>query len=239
MMNTQIPHPMTDGFKPSFWLKLSDENTIVPGVGDGAEIAKDISGDNNNVSQIIPAAQPETGIATLNGKNVLSFDGTQRFEGSNYFGFGDWTIFFVGRTDDGTNEWRLMSQRNQFGNQTMFDIYHGTGSPTVNLNLFDGNTIHSGGSVTIGTPFQATFRLKQGQPLGDIRINGTSTAFGFTFNPSSAAYGFLLGDFGNFRQWRGIICEPIIVPYYLSLQTVRWKELYLHNEWQTLWNDSL
>jgi len=62
---------------PALWLDASDTATITAASGSVSQW-DDKSGNGRNVTQGTAAAQPTTGAATLNGLNVLSFDGGDR-----------------------------------------------------------------------------------------------------------------------------------------------------------------
>jgi hypothetical protein len=61
---------------PDLWLDADDATTITAS-GSPAKVSQwnDKSGNGYNVAQATGAAQPSTGAATQNGRNVLSFDG--------------------------------------------------------------------------------------------------------------------------------------------------------------------
>jgi hypothetical protein len=61
---------------PALWLDASDESTLSGPGGGAVSQWSDKSGNGNNVIQNTSADQPKTGIRTLNGMNVLDFDGT-------------------------------------------------------------------------------------------------------------------------------------------------------------------
>ena len=58
---------------PTLWIDASDTSTITEVAGAVSQI-DDKSGNGNNLTQATAALQPTTGIATINGLNVLSVD---------------------------------------------------------------------------------------------------------------------------------------------------------------------
>jgi hypothetical protein len=62
---------------PALWLDASDTATITASLGSVSQW-DDKSGNGRNVTQGTAAAQPTTGASTLNGLNVLNFDGGDR-----------------------------------------------------------------------------------------------------------------------------------------------------------------
>jgi hypothetical protein len=65
----------TDISNCELWLDASDASTINLGVGNGVATWEDKSGQGNDVSQGTGTNQPLTNTETLNGKNVLVYDG--------------------------------------------------------------------------------------------------------------------------------------------------------------------
>ncbi len=60
---------------PALWLDASDATTITASSGAVSEW-RDKSGNARHATQATAAAQPTTGTATLNGLNVIDFDGS-------------------------------------------------------------------------------------------------------------------------------------------------------------------
>jgi hypothetical protein len=83
---------------PALWLDAADTTTITAS-GSPAKVSQwnDKSGNARHVAQATGAAQPTTGSATLNGLNVLDFDGNDRLFASTLSGLpsGATTMFVV------------------------------------------------------------------------------------------------------------------------------------------------
>jgi hypothetical protein len=69
---------------PALWLDASDTATITASGGSVSQW-NDKSGNGRNVTQGTAAAQPTTGTRTLNGLNVLNFDGGDGLVSANSF----------------------------------------------------------------------------------------------------------------------------------------------------------
>jgi len=84
------------------WLDASDLSTITESSGAVSQW-DDKSGNGNHVTQGTALHQPSTGVATLNGKNVIEFDADAYMGGSFTFPSGDLTFIAVAAsTYDGT-----------------------------------------------------------------------------------------------------------------------------------------
>lgn len=84
----------------SLWLDSSDASTITQSGGSVSQW-DDKSGNDRHVLQGTALAQPTTNVATLNGLNVLDFNGTQYLEASStLLSSVDLSIFTVVQTDD-------------------------------------------------------------------------------------------------------------------------------------------
>lgn len=101
-MNPRLMRPRETGFNPrrvsnlSMWLDASDSSTIT--VGTGVSQWKDKSTNASLWAQSTGNNQPATGTQTLNGKNVLVFDGSNdTLTCSAPFNAYPLTLFFVQR----------------------------------------------------------------------------------------------------------------------------------------------
>lgn len=109
-MNPRLLRPKASGFNPnsisglSLWLDAADSSTIT--VGTGVSQWKDKSTNGSLWTQSTGNNQPATGTQTMNGKNVLVFDGSNDTL-SNAAPFTStatpWTMFFVQRIVSATN----------------------------------------------------------------------------------------------------------------------------------------
>ena len=231
-----IPHPMMVGKQPSLWWDADFGGTITPGTGSGVSQFSEVSGNSKVVTQGTVAAQPLTGVETLNGHNVLTFNGAQSMAAGPLLGLSDYTIFIVAWSDSLANEGRIIHQRGSGG--TVVDIYQ---TALGQVTLYDGTSVQGTitGLISSGVAFQTTLRLKRNVVNGStIRFNGRTDVKGdFTFAPTGAGSNFVIGNFVYF--WDGAIAPILVYPFYLTTQAVRWIELYLHNRFGTPWSDSL
>ena len=71
-----VQGPPVSGYK--LWLDASDTSSITASSGSVSQW-NDKSGNASNFTQATGANQPTTGTRTINGKNVIDFDGTNDF----------------------------------------------------------------------------------------------------------------------------------------------------------------
>ena len=96
---------------PVLWLDAADPLSIVE-VGGKVSQWKDKSGNRHNATQETVISQPETGVQTVNNRNLLTFDGlddNMELNNINLFSIPSEnnTIIFVWKTDDVDKEQRL------------------------------------------------------------------------------------------------------------------------------------
>ena len=80
---------------PTLWLDASDETTITES-GGAVSQWDDKSGNDNDLTQATSAKQPTSGTRTLNGLNVLDFDGSD--DAMFAATAGDWAFLHDGTT---------------------------------------------------------------------------------------------------------------------------------------------
>lgn len=82
--------------QPALWLDASDTTTITES-GGAVSQWNDKSGNSRNFTQAVGISQPTTGTRTLNGLNVLDFDGSNHFlDGGNILEVGSGGVTMIG-----------------------------------------------------------------------------------------------------------------------------------------------
>jgi hypothetical protein len=152
-MSPRLLRPRATGFNPksisglALWLDASDSSsyTIATGVSEW----RDKSGNNRTFSQSTGNNQPATGTQTMNGRNVLVFDGANDTL-TNAAPFAStaapWTIFFVQRIVSATNFGHSYSADG--GSGFAFRQNSTTGQPQIQANA--GVTTTTYGSSAVG-----------------------------------------------------------------------------------------
>jgi len=221
---TRIPSFL---YRPELWLDASDLSTITESSGSVSSWA-DKSGYGRNATQATGANQPTTGSVTINGLNVLSFDGatdTMTFASGFMNNKHQGTIFSVFTTTSGASTGSPIvfgDDYADFGNR-MYTTF-GTNSRK--------NFVH-GITLTNVNSFCIVGALGYWQAF----INGVSKSLTTTntvsFNTGVAQF-FLANDPPAGSRWGGSLAEIIIYSRALSLSEIETVRLYLKTKWDTL-----
>jgi hypothetical protein len=207
------------------WLDFSDTSTITDSLGIVSKV-NDKSGNANNVTQPAGASQPQTSIQTINGLNVITFDGTDDYFVSP-IGLGDvFTAYFIGDTT-------TSGGRSPFWCEEVV-------SSTKNFTFSLSNTITydqfppSGGSASFGLSegINVVSVNQQAANSRDVYDNGNLGASSVEAYSGSAPVTFSLGArlAGNnyFNSWIG---EVVIALTDIPLADRQRIEGYLAWKW--------
>jgi len=146
----------------SFWLDASDIATIIDS-GGNVSAWGDKGKDGINLSQLTGVAQPKTGINTINGKNVISFNGTTQFIAASLSatikmifivaklesGFPSLSGLFINASGD-TQSLRMRVAGNEFrgnGGTSSGDFTHSSGEMRIN------GVVSVPPAIALNTPF--------------------------------------------------------------------------------------
>lgn len=221
------------------WLDPSDETSIIDASNLVSQI-NDKSGNNYHAVQATTAAQPLTKTATLNGKNVLAFDGTDdrmTFPAGAYSipNLSAVTMFQIFSTTSTINRQSINAQD---GGSNRFRFIRNTASQAGATH--GSNT----GQSNMNEPFV------NGTPYTNLLISAASSGLytyyrdGLTVIGSSAprtaftATSFTLGSqTGTSGAWHGNIGETIIFPRELTPQELNQVGNDLAGKWGTGWTN--
>ena len=207
---------------PALWLDASDETTITES-GGAVSQWDDKSGNGYHVAQGTSANQPTTGTRTVNGLNVIDFDGSNdslvdadgpTFSQPN-------TIIVVAEFDDvsGINnvvDGRINAQRNLLR------------AGSNNFLMYAGSVL-SGGSPVTATPYAmvATFDGVS----SSLRVNGSTVLTGNVGTQDFASIRIGAEFDGVGQELDGAVGEIIIVNGTLTAQQIADTETYLADKW--------
>ncbi|MEM1335414.1 MAG: type II secretion system protein [Actinomycetota bacterium] len=202
------------------WLDAADTATITTSGSDVVGWA-DKSGSGNDAEQTVNVRRPGSGVTTLNGNNVISYDGSDAFlEGIN--SNRDWQDMFIVTRWDGAGT--FPSFNGLFTART-------TGSGSIGV-------IGRSGSSNYYTPNWFTTLRHDGTTrsvagaLGDLQ---TPTIVNATSASDLSVNGFALGSDRRLggRSWNGIIAEVVVSDVPLSDAERELVEGYLAHKWGT------
>lgn len=216
----------------ALWLDASDAATITQTAGSVSQW-NDKSGNGNHMLQGTGSRQPTTGTRTINGRNVIDFDGTtdsMECAGASLLAVpsGDNYIYFVAQSDNaatsqsmfaktgGTGAWLLTrASTNILSRQT-----ESFGVSQLNL-AFDTNPHICGVRTTGINSF-----VFQDTSIGTNHIDGgprTATATSFVLGATNP----------GFEWWDGRIAEAIIYNRALTAPEDAAVIGYLKSKWGT------
>ena len=210
------------------WLDANDRSTITES-GDKVSQWDDKSGNGNDVTQGTGAFQPATQSDAQNGKNVLTFDGTNHFMNSVFDSSldlrNDFTIIYVAKTDDIAAARRALatdgyatgvasSARTQYTALGVQDY--------SSANDYWNTSLHIINTMTMDSSNDAIFYKNNAvfsSPTGANPANATTT-------------GIFIGSRENGTQkWDGEIAEILIFNKVLNASERLEVNTYLSNKW--------
>lgn len=222
------------GFSPAdipdlaLWLDASDTATITQ-TGGAVSAWADKSGNGYNATQETGASQPTTGIDTLNGKNVLTMNGTHFFVTPSSlwsFALSNNTIFVVVKSSTPTMVNRVLGGNN--GAAVQYGMVLGEFSGTLQR-FYSGNAI-SLTTSSDGLPHLLTYQ-RDGTNGYFSRDSGAITS---TNQSAQSLTSFNIGRCGTLSSGvNGIIAEIILYRRNISIDDRALVQNYLKNKWGT------
>lgn len=208
---------------PALWLDASDAATITSSGGLVSSWA-DKSGNGRNLVQAVSTAQPTTGTRTLNGRNVLDFDGTSDFmSGGNILevGTGGVTMFGVAKLDTATGlrgMWGDSRANDQGGRFSMlfsatdgyfYALWADTASGAQPAATNDPGAANRTNTYAWGT---RVIRQTSNTLWRNGSIVATNTSLSSTTNYSTANNHFLVGAYQN-STGNGVLANSYLDGY--------------------------
>lgn len=237
----------------TLWLDATDAATITSSGGDVSQWS-DKSGNARNFTQSSATAKPKTGTRTLNGKNLIDFDGTNDFlscpSSTTLFNYlhnsTGATLFFVGIVDDTANVKDYLNNDAGSSNNTGVRIRITatekdavTVTKGVNGVLVINNTDQV--TYTAGSGFYTTIKLDNGNGTAanryKISLNGAAevgtnaqTATPSTGNATNDLHLGIISD-GVSLPYDGAFGEILFYSGILSAANIAANQSYLKNKW--------
>ncbi|PXA04418.1 hypothetical protein DDZ13_07760 [Coraliomargarita sinensis] len=214
------------------WYDASDASTIIESAGLVSQW-NDKSGNANHMKQASASSQPVTGARSINGLNVMDFDGADALqEDSNAFGatIDDAFVFMVVQRD------RAQEEREDFfelnpdwylqtwvwdNPDAMFRFY--SNGTAVSLRNYVPNT--SGVTTLLGAYDSTTEDIKQ------LWVNGVNEAEGVSAGVTTTTSGVMIGAGGTTDDFDGAVAEFITIGSTVSAETRQKIEGYLAHKW--------
>jgi hypothetical protein len=223
---------------PALWLDAADTATITAS-GSPLRVSQwdDKSGNGRNVTQATGANQPESGVTTVNGRNVIDLNGSYffnlPFSSSVLVGSGSDTTIMAVITATATQNTLISYNAQTTTNRLVIHPSFG-GSWFLDVNNTSNGRL-TGTQATITSAAVVSYR-RSGAAMS-YRRNGST--IGSRNNASTTiathvASGFL-GQIDGPIPYRlnGIVAELIVFPTGLSATNEQNMETYLKNKWAT------
>ncbi len=216
------------------WWDASSPTTVINTAGAVSEW-RDMSGKNNTLVQPTGAQKPTTGTRTLNGLNVLDFDGTadNLIAPSALYGLSNGeNTFFIVMVDDNTGD----AQHRFIG---------GTGAGTerfimqntaTNLTALNRLTSASGPQITVARDTSPHIAVSR-RSLVDHTIWQDGSSTGSTANQESFTMTSLIigAQAFNANRLNGVLAEVIFFNRALTNAEINTVSAYLAAKWGTTW----
>lgn len=242
------------GFSPTYfpglvgWWDASDTSTITESGGAVSQL-DDKSGNGFHVVQATAAAQPTTGSVSLNGLNVLDFDGGDWLASSGNIGVSDTTNFnvFAVATLDVAATYSTIFGAGNFGFATQAAGFQVSSYSALVRQMATDFWAPAGlgGSTSLATstPYILSWSVEPWDDMrttGDFRLNGVDETES-NYRPADGRTPDLqdgpavIGAFGpvlTTSRWNGQIAEVIVYDAVMDATQVAEVEQYLSDKWR-------
>jgi hypothetical protein len=212
------------------WYDASDLDTVIIDSSDtnGCWVWEDKSGNLLHAGQGNTASRPTTGTRTINGRNVLDFDGDDHLDTVVDASDRTQTSFFVAMIDN------LSAYRSLRGNVSgaggnQFRVDQTTGQLVTNREGIAGIGQQTNAAVSASTPFLAIQVLTASDVTHYVGATSETDSDGSSFTGSRL---MRIGRKSDFAEpWDGVIGEILVYPTALSSGDIALVSAYLNAKW--------
>ncbi|MFP4097541.1 MAG: hypothetical protein ACLFP8_06900 [Alphaproteobacteria bacterium] len=225
--------------RPVLWLDAADSITITENSGTISQW-RDKSGNNRHFTQDTASAQPLTGANTINGRNVITFDGVgEKLLGDHIIGLYDGLSAFLvtnSRCSEKADGFGFVIAINGYGwltaeeNAPAFN-FSSNGLNQANWQI--ANKAHS-------TPQTEEPKIYSCTSTGtDVQYytNGTLTSGNTTGSATEGGSPSYIGGTTGMNHYKGDLAEVIIFERVLSTMQKNQVGSYLSKKWAINWAD--
>jgi hypothetical protein len=238
-MNPRLLRPLASGFNPksiaglSLWLDAADASTIT--VSTGVSVWADKSGNGRNAAQAVGGKQPAYS-STINGKNVVTFQGTDdTMSITNVADFNatSQTVIVVSRQTTAANQSLFYKGQSNSANGVIMRYRTGTTFWLYQKNDNTAETLSNNSNTNTNTNVY-TAVLQPSNQAGFV--NGAAPTNGFATNTLTTAYddtgAIWIGSRRDVSEYLvGDACEILHWPRALSASERSRVERYLGRKW--------
>lgn len=218
---------------PYVWFDAADTSTITSSAGAVSQW-NDKSGLGRDLTQATGSAQPATGTNTLNGLNVINFNGTSHGLIGPSFTIPLWQhVYAVVRPTGFPNAYNSVVSHESLGNGYTL-IPKSNGKLAVYESNATGNTSYDGtGATTLAanTAYSLEYSWNGFQLFSYVnRISDATVTKTLTIGTASSALRIGHSFFAS-RWWQGDIAEVVIFTNQLSVYGQTAMRNYLNAKW--------
>ena len=225
---------------PALWLDASDTSTITISTGSSVSNWADKSGNGYDMEQLTSTNQPDSGTRTLNGLNVIDFDGSNHFlDGGDILDLGTdaFSSFAVIQFDD-TGKGSPYGKHIAGSTDGRYGLLRDSGSLTAMYDSNPGNTSSASvANTSTNVMLVSTILNRDGAfSTHKLRIDGTEEASVSFTDPGTSwdtSAPWRVGRYGISTNWDfdGVVAEIVMLPRTATIQEVSQIEFYLADKW--------
>ena len=201
---------------PALWLDADDASTIT--IATGVSEWRDKSGNNRHASQPTSGLQPALTPAGLNGKNVVSWDGSGKIlSGTMTKNFTAQSVFQVLKFATGCPQYARAYTQDAGGNDWDYPgayLVCRRHAPTTEWLSQTGSTTFANQPLTIDIPL-IVGSVHNGSLASNRSYGGAETTYSMALNIN--IMNFRLGrdylDSGTYGRFAGFVAEIIVLDY--------------------------
>ncbi len=235
MRNEQRGFGMGGGFAPdriadlTLWLDAADTATITQ-AGGMVSAWQDKSGSGNDVVQGTPGSEPITGLNTMGGRNVITFDGANDFlDKVSFAGNTNMTLFIVAKVLSAGSEFEAILTMSSSPNDFQIDAgVNGQFLASFRSSNLGATVMPMHASDLTGKPSLISYRLSATDGAVTLRVDGVESASDTYNGALTLPTRFILGQNRAFNFPANVdIAEVVIYNRDLPLPEINAVERYL------------
>lgn len=208
---------------PELWLDASDKTTITE-VSNAVSQWNDKSSNARNMTQATGTRQPTTNTNTLNGLNVISFDGTSDYMDSPALSLSGRQYYLIVAVTNSNRRITYVSNQTTIGEATVV-----TNASTFRWvgYRYNTNMISTTTPADANTPYVISCDFNGSS--SSMRVNGVQVVSGSVGTADLS--GFRIGANPAPSFLAGLLAEVVIVSGFLSAQQIADWERYASLKW--------
>jgi hypothetical protein len=215
---------------PVAWYDASNTSSITESGGSVSQI-NDLSGNGYHLTQATGANQPSTGTATINGRNVLVFSGSNDFMSNTSIPSSSrpHTYVIVAKETSGITVTKSLLNPTTYTSTQEMALYLSGTSPSRKVNVYANAAPLAGPTVTASNV--TFYYLRVDGASSELTANSSTTSL--NIGGTTRGAGLRVGADGSGTQefFNGQIAEIMYLNKSLTAQEFSDLQTYLNNKW--------